>query len=261
MQTLVAVYPTRAEAENVRNRLMGIGIADREIGLSPEGSGTESAAAQPQEPESFWDWLFGATPSESEQDWYRSNLRDGKTALSVRLHDDAQRARAESVLEEANPLTMDGGTEGAIGSASARGTAAPRATTQSQGEQRIPVAKEELEVGKRHTERTWRVRAYTVERPAEAQVNLRDERVIVERRPAAGSVGPGDEAFRDREFEVTERREEPVVAKKAGATEEVVIRKDAKERTETVGDKVRETKVEVDRMAAGEKPAKPEPKI
>ncbi|MBX6367420.1 MAG: YsnF/AvaK domain-containing protein [Rhodospirillales bacterium] len=261
MQTLVAVYPTRAEAENVRNRLLGIGIADREIGLSPEGSGMGSAATQQQEPESFWDWLFGATPSESEQDWYRSNLRDGKTALSVRLHDDEQRARAESILEEANPLTMDGGTEGAIESTSASGTAPPRPTRESQGEQRIPVAKEELEVGKRHTERTYRVRAYTVERPAEAQVTLRDERVIVERRPASGSDRSGDEAFPDREFEVTERHEEPVVAKKAGATEEVVIRKDVKERTETVGDKVRETKVEVDRMAAGDKPAKTKPKI
>jgi hypothetical protein len=46
-----------------------------------------------------------------------------------------------------------------------------------------------------------------------------------------------------------ERHEEPVVAKTARATEEVVVSRDVSERTETVSDTVRETKVEVDRPA------------
>jgi hypothetical protein len=108
-----------------------------------------------------------------------------------------------------------------------------------------------------------------VERPVEEQVHLRDERVVVEHRPASGEHATGDDGFQEREFEVVERHQEPVVAKKARAVEEVVVHKDAKDRVETVRDTVRETKVDiddgmgragqtsadVDRAAAGNKPA------
>jgi hypothetical protein len=115
----------------------------------------------------------------------------------------------------------------------------------------IPVAKEEIEIGKRAVERRRRIRVHVVERPVEEQVTLHDERVTVERRPVSGERIVGADALQEREIEVTERREEPVVDKKARTVEEVVIHKEAAERVETVRDKVRETKVDVDREAAG----------
>jgi stress response protein YsnF len=139
----------------------------------------------------------------------------------------------------------------------------------NESEQVIPVAKEELAVGKRESERRYRIRTYVVERPVEEQVHLRDERVVVEQRPVSGERATGDDGFEEREFEVVERHQEPVVAKKARAVEEVVVHKDAKDRVETVRDTVRETKVDIDqgtghagqtdagidRAAAGNKPA------
>jgi stress response protein YsnF len=110
--------------------------------------------------------------------------------------------------------------------------------------------KEELAVGKTASERRYRIRTYVVETPVEEQVKLRDERVIVERRPASGTVGSDAGAMQERVFEVTERHEEPVVEKRARETEEVVIRKEADERVETVRDTVRETKVDVDKEPA-----------
>jgi stress response protein YsnF len=53
-----------------------------------------------------------------------------------------------------------------------------------------------------------------------------------------------------REFDVVERHEEPVVEKTARVTEEVVVSRDVTNRTETVRDTVRETKVEVDKRGA-----------
>ncbi len=106
---------------------------------------------------------------------------------------------------------------------------------------------EQLRVGKRETGRgNVRVRSYVVERPVEEQVRLREERVTVERRPVDRPVEPGEAAFQERTIEVTETREEPVVDKTARVTGEVVVGKDVKERTETVGDTVRKTEVEVD---------------
>jgi uncharacterized protein (TIGR02271 family) len=123
-------------------------------------------------------------------------------------------------------------------------------------EERIPLAEERLVVGKRDVGRgRIRIRSYVVEKPVEERVTLREERVEVERRPADRTIQPGDEAFRERVIEATETAEEAVVSKEARVHEEVVIRKNAEERTETVRDTVRRTEVEIeneaDRMPAG----------
>ena len=53
-----------------------------------------------------------------------------------------------------------------------------------------------------------------------------------------------EDAFRERTIEAQAKREEAVVSKQARVTGEVLLKKDANQRTETVSDKVRETKVE-----------------
>jgi len=78
------------------------------------------------------------------------------------------------------------------------------------------------------------------------QVSLRDEKVSVERRPVDRPLTGNEDVFRERTIEAQGKREEAVVNKQARVTEEVVLKKDMNQRTETVSDKVRETKVEVE---------------
>jgi hypothetical protein len=241
--TLIAAYATRAEAESVRNRLIESGISDDDIRLSDDTSAdAEGPAERTEGGRSFWDWLFGADVSETDRAWYHSNLREGRTAVSVRLSDASRRPLIEGILEEYNPIS--------IGGEAMPSSAAPSSET----EERIPVVKEELEIGKRQTEQRYRIRAYTVERPVEEDVTLRDERVVIERRPISNEGVADDQALKPREVEIIERHEEPVVAKKAQATEEVVVRKEVQDHTETVRDKVRETKVEVEKPTADGRP-------
>lgn len=106
-----------------------------------------------------------------------------------------------------------------------------------------------------------RVRSYVVETPVQEQVRLHEERVEVERRPVdrpATTADAGADAFRERTIEVTATAEEAVVSKEARVKEEIVVRKDAEERTETVSGTVRRTEVEVndDRAAAPKTPPK-----
>jgi stress response protein YsnF len=92
-----------------------------------------------------------------------------------------------------------------------------------------------------------RVRSYVVETPVQEQVTLRDERVQVERRPVDRAPTPGDERlWAERTIEATERGEEAVVSKDVRVKEEIGIRKEVEQRTETVSDKVRHTEVEVE---------------
>jgi uncharacterized protein (TIGR02271 family) len=123
-------------------------------------------------------------------------------------------------------------------------------------EEVIPIAEERLRVGKRqaHGGRV-RVRSYVVETPVEEQVRLREERVHVTRHATDRPVGAGDaDLFRDRVIEAEESIEEAVVSKEARVTGEVVVNKDATERTETIRDTVRRTEVEVDEDAAANDP-------
>jgi uncharacterized protein (TIGR02271 family) len=122
--------------------------------------------------------------------------------------------------------------------------------TGQQGNDVIQVAEEELHVSKRDVSHgRVRVRSYVVEKPVQEQVTLRQENVSVERRPVEGSRAgalQGDELFRERTIEVDETSEEAVVSKEARVKEELVVRKDVNERTETVSDTVRKTEVDIE---------------
>jgi stress response protein YsnF len=293
-QTMVAIYASRTDAERVRTQLREIGIPEADIRLSAEdsqtsGSGLETAvppenSIAPRAHEGgFLDWLFGSEVPETDRSWYGTNLRQGRTAVSVYLRTGADRARVEDILEASDPIDIDqegltasatqAGVPGAaIGTpqefapsavptgdempppAEAGGQRGAPVAAASEGEQVIPVVKEELEVGKRPVERRLRIRTYVVTRPVEQDVTLRDERVVVEHRPVSGEQAGGAEGLQEREFDVVERHEEPVVEKRARTAEEVVVHKEAAERKEKVRDTVRETKVDVDKAAAGSKP-------
>ena len=110
------------------------------------------------------------------------------------VRNEAEHERAADVMEAFNPIRMDEGAElgsarSTVGTAglSSKATQTARTELTGEGEQVIPVVKEELAVGKRASERHYRIRTYVVETPIQEQVTLRDERVIVERRPVPGS--------------------------------------------------------------------------
>ena len=168
----------------------------------------------------------------------------------------------------ATSTTMQGGAQAAggipvTGGASGAGTAATAADlhtsaawtgaagAQDTGEgdkEYIPVVEERLNVGKRVAEHgRVRVRSYAIETPVEEQVTLRQEHVEIDRRTVDRPVTATDEAlFAEKTIEAIERREEAVVSKDARVVEEVGIRKDATQRTETISDTVRHTEVEVE---------------
>ena len=132
---------------------------------------------------------------------------------------------------------------GLQGTASVR----PAATAALQGEEAIPIVEERLRVGKREVDRgRVRVRSYVVETPVQEQVTLRDEHVNVERRTVDRPITDADRLFEERVIEATETDEEAVIAKEARVVEELVVRKNAEERVQTVQDKVRRTEVEID---------------
>jgi uncharacterized protein (TIGR02271 family) len=124
----------------------------------------------------------------------------------------------------------------------------------NQGEKVLPVVKEEVEVGKREVQ-SGGVRVYThiTQQPVNEQVNLREERVDIERRPVDRPVSPGDMgAFKEGTVEVRETSEVPVVSKQARVVEEVVVGKEVTNRTQNIQETVRQTEVKVERLPGTE---------
>ena len=196
---------------------------------------------------------------EADRTVFQEGIRRGGAILHAQVPDHQFDAAAD-VLEADGAADIDereaawrregwtgGTTAGLAQSDTTRQDFGTTGTAQTGGEERIPVVEERLSVGKRETVHgRVRIRSYVVETPVQEQVTLREEHVSVERRPVAPPIAAGDDAFRERTIEATESGEEAVVSKEARVTEEVVVRKTADERTETVSDTVRRTEVEVE---------------
>jgi uncharacterized protein (TIGR02271 family) len=230
--------------------------------------------------------LTGLGIPKDEAGYYAEGIRRGGTLVSVNT-DDMRVDEAMAIFNRHNPVDIDerGGlyrstgytgynenaphytpeqiaTERntyataratpAMGTASTTMRTTPATTTGTTGanEVAIPVVEEQLAVGKREVNRGGaRIHTRVTERPVEENVTLREEHVTVDRRPVDRPASEADiNAFKEGTIEVNERAEEAVVAKQARVVEEVVVNKEATERTETVRDTVRRTDVDVDEL-------------
>jgi len=129
--------------------------------------------------------------------------------------------------------------------------ATTRAVGNNPNDETIEVVEENIQVGKRAVETGGvRVKSNVREVPVEEEVRLRQEHVEVERRPVNRPATEADlNAFKEGTIEVRETQEQAVIAKEARVVEEIRVRKDVDERTETVRDTVRRTEVEVEPIA------------
>jgi uncharacterized protein (TIGR02271 family) len=283
-EVIVAVFKTAVDADEAVRALQANNLPssairryrrdDPSIPGRPESTQeqgvhyqSQAAPADTRASGGFWSWLTGEDRgdwrdpnyADSDDQYYSRSVEAGNTVVAVHV-DQADSERVMRLLADQNPIGLeDSGAEATTSTTSGNelrmGTTAEQRS--ASGEQRmgaapgqhdetIPLAEEQVQVGKARLERPVHVRRFVVERPVEQQVNLRDERVEIERRPAQGTT-VGDRAFEERTVEVRESHEVPMVNKTAEVTEEAVVRREGTERTETVRDTVRKEEIEVDR--------------
>jgi uncharacterized protein (TIGR02271 family) len=186
---------------------------------------------------------FEDTESNLKADWERTK---GKSKLTW--------DKAKLAVRDAWDRTTHGSHAATTTQTTRTDTTAAMANEALQrgGQARVPVVEEELRVGKREVETGGGVRVNTniQEKPVEEKINLREEHVRVERHPVDRPATQADvnQALHGRTVEVRERSEQPVVQKEARVVEEVVVGKEATQRTETVRDTVKRTDVEVEQI-------------
>ena len=258
-ETIVAAFASASAAQAAVQDLERAKIPSAVIRTytkeDPDYSGYRTR--EPEHKGGFWSWLLGEEPGNTaEYDAYDASLASGHTVVTVTV--DGNHADAVvGIMNQHRPTEIHDHGAGAAGieqdhassvTADRADYVAPRGAATGKEEEVIPLAEEELHVGKRTVDRgTTTIRRYVVSKPVEERVVLRDETVRVERRRpvSPGEAGAPAGAFEERTVEVHQTSEEPVVNKTARVTEEVVVHKDATERTETVRDNVRREEVEV----------------
>jgi len=218
--------------------------------------------------------LVGAGVSEDDANVYAEGIRRGGSVLSVTVDSQDEASQAANIMGRYNVVDIkrrgqeyrqsgwsrfDADAAPYDASISTGGRTMAAATTErsraidESGEIRVPIVEEEVRIGKRAVEGGGvRISQTVQETPVNEQVTLREETVRVERNPVDRQLSTAelDAAFRDGDvIEVLEHDEEAVVDKQARVVEEVVVRKDAQQRTETVQDTVRRTDVNVEQVA------------
>ena len=266
-QTIVMHFDSRSDAQKAIEALTQAGVGRSSIRMLPEAettgykrTSTTSSYDHQKDEGGFFASLGDMFLPDEDRYAYAEGMSRGGVTLSVTA-EEGQIERLSEIAERYGAVDMDereatwrregwtgytGGT--AAGASTGASTSGMSASTRgtSAGEDAIPIVEENLRVGKRQVEGGHvRIRSYVVETPVQEQVNLRQERVQVERRPV-DRAAQVNEDFRDRSIEASERSEEAVVSKEARVKEEVVVNKDVRERTETVEDTVRRTEVEVE---------------
>ncbi len=267
-RALTAFFDTRGSAQQAVSDIEAAGVPRGDINMVEGGTATSGTVAVPEH-EGFLAALKDMFMPEEDRYSYAEGLRRGGYLVSVKTGQIAD-DRVLDILDRDGAVNMDERetswrTEGwtgyrapAVGTATAatQAVVGTRDTSVSGTianadltgrEDSISLYEERLNVGKREVSHgRLRVRSYVVETPINEQVTLHRETVQVDRRPVDRPISATDALFQERTIELEEFDEEAVVSKEARVVEEISLRKEAQDRTETIRDSVRHTEVEVE---------------
>lgn len=266
--TLSAFFDSQSDAQHAVDRLIEAGISQANVRLVPGYESDTPLTDHREQHRGFFAALADFFMPEEDRYTYAEGLSRGGYLVAVTDLSASQYDVAIDILDDEGSIDLDqreeswrsegwsgydaGASEAYTVGADVRGT--PRTTNgesvRSLGtdeDEVIPVVDERLVVGKRDVNLgRVRVRSYVREEGVSANVNLREERVSVNRRSVDRPLTDADAAFRDRTIEAEEHAEEAVVGKEARVTEEISLRKEGSDHQETINDTVRKTEVEIE---------------
>lgn len=274
MKTIIGLYDDHHTAEKVERELAEQGFSgDRIRTHHHHAAGTDTGLFSGNRIDNLT--RHGVPRDEAE--FFIEGVRRGGSLVMIQA-DDAQAATVADVMNRHEPVRREermsawrergytgfkadapllGKDEAQRERAEYIGTTARTETPTQQRsgkttEERVPIVEEEMHVGKRKVERgSVGIHTWVEQTPVEETVHLHEERVDVERRKVDRPVTDADDAFRERTIEMEESAEEVVAEKQARVVEEVIVKKEGHDRTETVRDTVRRTHVDVDERADG----------
>ncbi len=256
-KTVVGLFSTVAQAEQVKQSLVSNGYGAQRISVVANDSSTSTtgttgatgtAEGIGEKIGSFFRSLTGG--DEEAHRHYASGVSSGGALLAVTV-EDSEANEVASFLKQNGAKDIDGGSQRAADSGTPIYGSSNTNAANVSGTESIPIIEEQLVVGKREVDRGGvRIYSHVTERPVEADVTLREEHINVERRPVNRPATAADfQTGTGSVIELTATGEEAVVGKSSRVVEEVLVGKQSTERTEAIHDSVRKTEVEVENIS------------
>ena len=261
--TVIGLFENRNQAQQAMQELIQHGFIQENIDLSNRSysdstdtaAGTASANTGIGDSISnFFNSLFGDDPATATT--YTNAAQDADAILTVQADSEKRAREAAEIFDNYGAIDVDGrysqyNESNYTEAQNYDNQQKYEGTSNLKGDKAIPIIEEELKVGKREVERGGaRIRSRIIEKPVEANVRLREEHIVVNRRPVNREVTQADlNNFGEGDIELTERAEVPVVGKQARVVEEVEVGKQVEEHEQTIRDTVRRTDVEVEEMS------------
>ena len=243
-KTVVGLFSSMSKAEEVKQALSAEGYSASVVangngaGLTTSDNDGEGIG---QKISNFFHGLTGGDEETHHQ--YAEGVNTGGALVGVTC-DDNETAEVASLLKQHGAQEIQG--KGATDD----GTRSAYDDAKTTGQTAIPIVEEQLAVGKREVDRGGvRVYSHVVETPVSTDVTLRDEKILVERRPVNRVASAADfNMGQGSVIELNATGEEAVVGKTARVVEEVLVGKTSTSHTEVIKDSVRKTEVDVEQI-------------
>lgn len=257
-KTIVGLYDNRGTARRVVEELESRGFGEEHLRSTTYEEGKLGKYGVDPSEGATPDALTGYGIPDDEANFYAEAVRRGGILVIARVHDQDAETAAD-IMARHNPVPYEQRSaayrkEGFKRYEEAKPYTQAEANKEreryaGESEARMKEVEEQLKVGKREVARGGvRVHKYVDTDVVEETLRLREEHVDVDRRPVdrPATAADLDDAFEEKDIEMTERGEEAVVEKEARVTGEVSVGKDVNVREETVGGEVRKSRVEVE---------------
>jgi uncharacterized protein (TIGR02271 family) len=235
---IVVLFDQVGASRRAEKALEAAGFADPDVNTLDRDAVAKNAGRNGIGP-ALWRTLFGQEVKLYEGAAYEKALANGGAILTVRVKNDAEATKAEGILAQHKTVDLEARGAGIVAEHKALGDVK---------EEVLRLAEEQLEVGKRKVESgKTRVRRYVTAREVEEKVNLTEVHAEVLRKAVNQPVAD-DWDWSDSTIEVVETREEAVVSKTAHVAEEIRLRTEETEHTETIKETVRKQHAEVEHL-------------
>lgn len=268
-EKIVTLFDSAIQAEAAKRNLVKAGFSDRDISLI-SGERLQQEGQSIRHP-SLWQRLFGHDVDKDEADVYTRAMDKGGVVLTIRTEEE-KLARAMTILHSHDSVDVPSRMQSSVGNGTIAPGINPTAGKQFAGETNdrpaeplrtsltgdeseadiLRLAEEQVEVGKRLvSEGSTRVRRYTVTDTVSEDISLHEQHADIFRRSVNEPALAGEVDWSEKTVEVAETHEQPVINKTTHVKEEVVVRTDGSDRTETINDTVRRQEVDIDHARGG----------
>lgn len=268
-EKIVTLFDSAIQAEAAKRNLVKAGFSDRDISLI-SGERLQREGQSIRHP-SLWQRLFGHDVDKDEADVYTRAMDKGGVVLTIRTEEE-KLARAMTILHSHDSVDVPSRMQSSVGKGTTAPGINPTAGKQFAGETNdrpaeplrtsltgdeseadiLRLAEEQVEVGKRLvSEGSTRVRRYTVTDTVSEDISLHEQHADIFRRSVNEPALAGEVDWSEKTVEVAETHEQPVINKTTHVKEEVVVRTDGSDRTETINDTVRRQEVDIDHARGG----------